>query len=306
MEETIKNFPMENDIKEIKDKIEKERDLAYYEGEDKVISSIEFKKEIDEKRLAPTVKIDSGIPDLDKLIDGFQAGEVIVVSGPTKQGKTSLSHLFTKNFEEQGVSSLWFSFEVTAGQLFEKFALAKEFFLPRKLKQKSLSWIEDRVIEAKAKFNTRVVFIDHLHYIVDMEKLNHNASIEIGTVMRTLKSMAVDLNIVIFLMAHMTKTKYDERPTEDGLRDSSFITQEADKTLLVWRERKKTTKGKDKGSYDFSGKTLLIISNDRRSGTMGKWVELMFKDNQLQPYADGYDEELKKATGEEDLPSIGF
>ena len=281
---------------------QREEELAYYDGEDKVIKAADLKAEIDLKNLAPVVTMKSGIPELDRAIKGFQGGELVTISGPTKNGKTSLAHLFTKNFEEQGFSSLWFSFEVTPAQLFEKFALTQEFYLPRKLKQKSMEWIEDRIIEAKAKFNTRAVFIDHLHYVVDMEKMNKSSSLEIGSVVRALKSIAVDLNVSIFLMAHMSKTKYDEMPNEEGLRDSSFITQESDKTLLVWRERKRDRKTKQ---FDFSGRTALIVSNDRREGVMGKVIYLQFENNQLKPFEDGYDIELKKATGE-DLPSIGF
>jgi len=293
---------MDERTKGIKSAAEKEKDLAYYEGEDKVIKAADLKAEIDANNLAPVVRMQSGIPDLDKAIKGFQGGELITISGPTKNGKTSLAHLFTKNFEDQGFASLWFSFEVTPAQMFEKFALTQEFYLPRKLKQKSMEWIEDRIIEAKAKFNVRAVFIDHLHYIVDMEKMNHSSSLEIGSVVRRLKSIAVDLNVSVFLMAHMSKTKYDEMPNEEGLRDSSFITQESDKTLLVWRERKKDRRTRQ---FDFSGRTALIVSNDRREGVMGKIIYLQFDNNQLKPYEDGYDVELKKATGDAPLPDFG-
>jgi ATP-dependent Clp protease ATP-binding subunit ClpA len=51
----------------------------------------------------------------------------------------------------------------------------------------TLTWVEKKIIEGKAKYNSSVVFIDHLHFIVDF---GENMSIEIGKTMRELKRMA--------------------------------------------------------------------------------------------------------------------
>lgn len=284
-------------INDVKNLIEKEKELFEYEGEDRVIPASELKREIGEQTGGSGFKVSSGIPQLDEYTDGFWGGEVVVISGPTKQGKTTFAHTLTKNFEAEKAQSIWFSFEVPPRQMFEKFAQAKEFYVPRKLKHKSLEWLSDRIMESQLKYNTKAVFIDHLHYIVDMEKARSNMSIEIGTVMRELHLMAVDLDVTIFLMAHMQKTKYDDMPTESDLRDSSFITQEADKTFIVWRERKKLKKG---GGFEFSGRTLIIVSNDRRTGTMGKYVPLKFEDNKLIPFDNEYSEAMKEAIEEVD------
>jgi replicative DNA helicase len=272
--------------------IEKELELQEYKGEDRVIPSTELQEELRQGGTKFVTKVNSGIKRLDELVDGFEAGELITISGPTKQGKTSLSHTLTKNFEAQGVYSVWFSFEVTGLQLFEKFAKAKLFYVPRRLKHKSMDWINDRVVESKLKYGTKVVFIDHLHYLVDMERARANMSIEVGNVIRNLKNLARDEEMIIFLMAHLTKTRYDDMPTESDLRDSSFITQESDKTMLIWRERKKDRESKQ---YKFSGKTLLIVSNDRRTGTMGKYVDLQFENGEFTEYKTEHDKLLDEA-----------
>ena len=274
----------------IKELYDREDELYEYDGEDKVVSSKEFESELQKE--PPRIKIDSQIPSLDESIESFEVGELIVVSGPTKNGKSSVCHTLTKNFENQGVKSLWFSYEVTPRQLFSKFKVAEEFYLPKKLKTKNMEWIRDRIIEAKAKYQIKTVFIDHLHYLYDMEK-SKNSSLEIGTIIRELKQMCVDFDIVIFLMAHMTKTKYDEMPTESDLRDSSFITQEADSTFIVWRERKKS---KHSLEYEFTGKTFLIVSNHRRAGTMGKIIKLDFINNEFVEEESEYDKVLREAT----------
>ena len=261
---------------EIKKKLDKENKLSEYVGEDRVVSSIDMKKEYAESHYTE-VHFYSRIPTLDKLIDGFEGGELIVISGPTKNGKTTFAQTLTKNFESQKVNSLWFSFEVPAKLLFKKFATAEKFYLPRRLYDKRLDWLEDRIIESKIKYQTKAVFIDHLHYLVDIEKIK-NSSIDIGSVIRKLKIIAIEQNIVIFLLAHTTKIKFEEVPSEENVRDSSFIPQEADSTIMIWRQRSKNKKTR---AYEETGKTMLLVSNHRRTGVMSKSVELRFKDNLL-------------------------
>lgn len=274
------------------DPIEREIELKEYNGEDRVIPAAEFKEEMAAMMANRGEAIKSLIPKLDELTNGFEGGNLITISGPTKQGKTTLSHTLTKNFETQGVTSVWFSFEVTPKELFEKFAKTEVFYLPRRLKQRSLEWLKERIQEAKLKYGIRVAFVDHLHYLVDMEK-NQNMSVEIGTVIRELKTIAVELDIVIFLMAHMNKTKYDAMPTEVDLRDSSFVAQESDKVFILWRERRKQ---RGQRTYEFSGKTLLNVAIDRQTGTMGRIVPLRFEENELLPIDDrSYDEVVADA-----------
>ena len=44
--------------------------------------------------------------------------------------------------------------------------------MPQKLKPRAMEWFEDRVYESFLKNNTRVIFVDHLHYLVDLARQN--------------------------------------------------------------------------------------------------------------------------------------
>ena len=104
-----------------------------------------------------------------------------------------------------------------------------------------------------------------------------NASMDIGKAIRDLKRFAVENDIVIFSMAHMTKTKPGEALSEYSIRDSSFISQEADSTMIIQREAR--IKRREGSEYlDYTGKTYLTVLNHRRTGTMGKRIPLIFKD----------------------------
>lgn len=243
--------------------------LSDYDGPDKVIRSDEMRKIIENSPI-PKVRFSSGYPELDELIKGFHGGELIAISGPTKSGKTLLCQSLTETLRAQGIWSVWFSYEVPAYQFLEQVRKETLFYMPKSLRAHSIEWVVERIAEAVIKHEVKAVFIDHLHYLVDLAKGGRNISIDIGQLVRRLKTLAVDEGIVIFLLCHSVKaTSPDGKPRELGvwdLRDSSFIPQEADSTWIIQR-----AKGDD-GSY--SNRASLKICNHRRTGTMERRVTL--------------------------------
>jgi hypothetical protein len=93
--------------------------------------------------------------------------------------------------------------------------------MPKKLRAYALEWLEDRIAEAVAKYDIQVVFIDHLHFLFDLAQ-TRNPSIEIGQVMRYLKRIAIEANIVIFLTCHFKKHDMSKEPDHSAFRDSSL------------------------------------------------------------------------------------
>lgn len=252
--------------------IDEEKRLLAYEGSDKIVSSYEMRsllKDYQEDR-----HIKSKLPSLDSYIKGFFGGEITTISGLTSMGKTLFAQSLTKNFTEDKVSCLWFTYEVPPHQFLSYFGNELPlFYLPQELKDSKLDWLTERITEAKLKYDTKVVFIDHLHYLVDM---GHNMSVEIGATMRYLKKLALRLNVCIFLIAHTMKLKYEEEMDNDSLRDSSFIAQESDNVFFVWRK-----KGKD---FSENESTLKITKN-RRFGVIGKKIQLIKVGNFLREKA---------------------
>lgn len=249
--------------------IEKEKKLSTYEGEDRIVKSDEILTFL--KAQKDPFSFKSKLPSLDEWLEGFEAGELVVISGLTGQGKTTLCQTLSFNFFTQNITSLFFSYEMTPRQFLRKLPEDLFVFMPLVLKGKSLDWIRDRIHEAKLKYNIRAVFIDHLHFLVDMAKLK-SPSLEIGSIVRGLKRVALDLHVTIFLVAHSTKIKFDEEPELDSIRDSSFIPQDADVVLIVWR-------GTDKRTKEFTNKTIVKVAKSRRTGIMGKKVTLTYQHN---------------------------
>ena len=261
---------------------------ANYDGEDRVVSSHDLAELM---KTRPAIELfPSGIKDLDEIIGGFVKKQLIVIAAPTKMGKTSFCIDLTSRLKD--LSPLWFPFEEPAEELIQKFLDRNEmpplFYTPEKIIGSTLKWIEKKIIEAKVKYNSQMVFIDHLHFIVPFSA--DRQDLLIGSVMRSLKAMAKRLNVVIFLIAHLKKTKMDRNPDLEDLRDSSFIAQEADTVMMLWRKT-----SRENGDVIITNEVNVSIQANRRSGKTGN-VKLFFEHGRFIPLAEKQDEEFKDFT----------
>ncbi len=102
-----------------KELYETEKRLSEYQGADKVVHSGELYEKLKETAQT-TVSIDTGLPSLDRMLDGVQPGELIVVTGLSGQGKTTLLMSITKNLAALKEKCLWFTLEVTPSQFMDK------------------------------------------------------------------------------------------------------------------------------------------------------------------------------------------
>ena len=252
--------------------IDFEKWLAEYEGDDKIISSREMKKILDETP-KKEYNFESGIPTLNKLLDGFETGELITISGDTRTGKTLFCKGLTIDFEKKGLKCLWFNYENSARVFFSGFRPDNLplFYMPKTLANKDIDWVEKRIWESKIKYDTRVIFIDHLGFLSDMEK-NKDKRSEIDSLVRKIKTLSIKHNILIFLLWHIRKQsewRKNYQPTTDDLKDSSSVAQDSDVVLMMQRLE-------EKGDYDV-GKARIIVEKSRRAGTMRKSVSLQLK-----------------------------
>lgn len=225
----------------------------------------------------PKLSFSSKLSKLDRITGGFNGGQLIVVSGTTGHGKTTLCQTFCLNAQAQGMLSTWFSYELQPEYFLEQFPddTMHNILMPAVLSGRSPEWIELRSWESKLKYDSHIVFIDHLHFLVDLHK-SRNISFDVGSVVRNLKLMALKHNLVVFLICHTMKTKEDI-DMELGLgsvRDSSLIEQEADQVYYIWRDLEK-----DNGS-------ILKVAKNRRRGIINKKIRLVYNDGRLYEEAD--------------------
>lgn len=238
-------------------------ELAEYQGPDRVISSFELDQILKQKESEGFV-IKSGIPHLDRLTGGFREGELIVISGPTANGKTLLAQSLTQHFCGKDEGPLWFTFEVPPRQFLRAFPELPYFFMPGALRVGSVAWFEDRAVESFEKHQNRLIIIDHLHFLIDMFRIR-NPSLEIGACVRRLKRFAVNEGFIIFLLCHIHKIPEGAKATHHHIRDSSFVSQEADTILMVQR----IVSGDGR-----KNRAVLTIDKCRMTGIFGEKVNL--------------------------------
>ena len=245
--------------------------LKPYRGPDELVSSTDIAARI--KASDDEESWLTGFPSVDKLLRGFRPGQLVVVTAATKSGKTSWCVQVTDQMA--AANPLWLPFEESADELVRKFIESGQsvphFVTPSQMRGDAVAWVEMKIVEAVAKFNTRVVFIDHLHFMI---RRSHNLSAEVGFVVRELKTIAKRWNVVIVLIAHLRKTDVEQEPDLDDLRDSSFIAQDADTVIILWREHKRV-----KGSMVITNNVNLSIQANRRFGVTGN-IQLVY-DNGL-------------------------
>jgi replicative DNA helicase len=254
--------------------------LEDYSGPDEIVTSQRLRHEF--AQLPPHLSVcfkPRFFPSLVKACQGFQEGELIVISGPTKSGKTLLSQSLTYAFAQNDIDCLWFSYEVPTRQFIESFPdnMFPKFFLPREIHASNISWFEERTVEAWQKYGCRVVFVDHLHYLFDMARVR-NPSLDIGAYARRIKRFAVANKLIVFLLTHITKVAHGEEITYSKIRDSSFIPQESDSVFLIRRLFD--------GNGEAGESAELKIEFHRRTGVLGRKIRLKKQHGYLWETAD--------------------
>ena len=259
------------DIRKLEDR------LSTYEGEDKIVSSVDLAAQMGDD---PVMAQPTGVASLDRILNGVEAGEMVIVSGPTGEGKTTLLMSITRNMAFKDIPSVWFTLEVTPKSFIRKIKQAcgekmPLFYMPNRNTDNQLEWLEQRIIEAKVKHDVKVVFVDHLHQIFSLHRVKSaSLSLEIGDMAGKIKQMAIDHHLVIFLIAHTrdNSEKPNAEPRKEEIRDSGLISRLADAIVLVWRvknEDELDSKRRPSNLDENDVKAKIRVVKNRREGRLG-------------------------------------
>lgn len=176
---------------------------------------------------------------------------------------------------EKKLKALWFTYEVLPIHLWKKFqemGLTREdcVFAPSKHSTGDVAWVEQKIKEGKEKFGIKAVFIDHLGFLLPKtngvlgKAMSANYASFLTQIMRDLKTLALQEEVVIFLPVHMKKVDSRNRMSDsDDIKDSSGIGQESDLVFLIEREKNKE---KDAKTY-FTDMTKITLAKNRKTGS---------------------------------------
>lgn len=225
--------------------------------------------------------IESGFADLDGCMDGgFREGDFTIVSGVPGDGKTTLCRMFTLNFAEKKIPSLWFSHEMSNRELWDSFqkmgADTSLIAHVPEILEEDLAWMFRHIDKAIEERKIKAVFIDTLGDIVKSVKMNElgNYSNYLAQICKDLRKYAIEKKIMIFAVAHATKqTRSNTNETNNSdIANSNGIPAAATNIFHVWRDNES-----DNLSY-------VKIGKSRRDGSKKNWkFKFRFTNHKLLP-----------------------
>ena len=189
---------------------------------------------------------------------------------------TLASNIALNMLQSSGIPCAFFTYEVNVYNLWQSFKemgieeKSDILCVPFEHTTGKLEWVENKIKEAKEKFFVKVVVIDHLGFLAPLQKINSNMSQNyssyLAQIVRELKTIAVQENIVIILPVHMVKSAGDD-PTLRDIGHSGGIAQEADVVILMAREE---NKDQSNNNY-YTNFTKCILAKNRIGGETPSW-----------------------------------
>src|SRR5690606_9503682 len=214
--------------------------------------------------------VPTGVESLDVLTGGWQPGNLIVLVGETSMGKSALalqSALAAARYGKQhGKSALYYSLEMTAGELTEravanlanfplrwmthpadapvegmdKVTLGSRLLneLPLLIDDQcglSLEKIASRSTQLHMRTPLAAIFVDYMHI---MDRPRRNDVSELGAIATGLKNLSKTLSVPVIALHQLNRSngqRDSRRPTLFDIRASGEIAETANTVIAVYR-----------------------------------------------------------------------
>lgn len=245
--------------------------------------------------------IQSGFTELDKITFGWKKGELIVIGGRPAMGKTALAISLVRNIAILNRTPIaYFSLEMSTVQFMNRFLsnvsnveinhaesyTKKEQALldnAEKIIEDAPIFLDDtpalsiQELRTKAshlirEHQVKLIIIDYLQLMNASGMIYSNREEEVSVITRSLKALAMELNIPIIALSQLNRRENCEgidgkRPQLSDLRESRTIEQDADMICFIHRPEYYRIFQDEKGN-DLHGMAEIIVAKNR-NGKMG-------------------------------------
>ena len=227
---------------------------------------MEFMATLERRKQGDTLA--TGLQDVDRIITGFEPGQLITIAGRPGHGKSALAGTIAVNLAKKGRRILLFSLEMRKSAVAGRFAsrlanipgglLKKPGEMTAEQKaalSKGLEAVEglpitinDRgdltpgeVASTAARMKRTegldLVIVDYLQLMSSGRKQDTNKVQEVSFITRGLKGLADSLSVPIVILSQLNRAneRAKEKPKLVDLRDSGSIEQDSDTVLLLHR-----------------------------------------------------------------------
>lgn len=241
--------------------------------------------------------LSTGYTEFDKITQGLQKGDLIILAGRPSMGKTTLALNVAENaafnpMEPKPVAV--FSMEMSTEQLALRFVSSLGRVSQGHLRNGRFTdddwprinsaiqqmaqapvFIDDtpaltpsqvraRARRLKRQHDIGLIVLDYLQ-LMSVGGSTENRATEISEISRSLKALARELNVPVIVLSQLNRSveqRPDKRPIMSDLRESGAIEQDADLIVFIYRDEVYNDESPKKGQAD-------IIIAKHRNGEIG-------------------------------------
>ncbi|HHN48044.1 MAG TPA: replicative DNA helicase [Bacteroidales bacterium] len=271
--------------------------------------------------------VPSGFTALDRVTNGWQASDLIVIAARPGMGKTAFVLTMARNIAVDFKKPVAiFSLEMSAIQLVTRLISAETLLPAEKLKKGNLEnheWhqlnvriknLEDakfliddtpaltifelraKCRRLKAQHNIELAIVDYLQLMSGGGENKGNREQEISNISRSLKGLAKELNMPIIAISQLSRAVEtrggSKKPILSDLRESGAIEQDADMVIFIYRpEYYKITEDAEGNST--AGLAEICIAKHRN----GKNADIPLRFIENYALFKDYDEQFHSESG---------
>ena len=257
--------------------------------------------------------VPSGFPSIDRITQGWQKSDLIILAARPSVGKTAFSLNLARNAAvDHHMPVAFFSLEMSSIQLAKRLMTSESGLSADKIKggiklepyeweqleyklsalSKAPLYIDDtpgiQLMEFRTKAKNlvknkgvRLIVVDYLQLMQGPLELRGMREQEVAAISRTLKATAKELNVPIIALSQLSRQAVQRqggggKPVLSDLRESGSIEQDADMVLFIHRP---DFVGLSENPED-KEKTQIIIAKHRNGETCD--IDMVFKSEQIR------------------------
>src|SRR5699024_1760954 len=260
----------------------------------------------------------TGLNEFDKMTNGMQPSDLLILAGRPSMGKTSLAMNIVENVAiKEKVPVAVFSLEMSSEQLVLRMISSWGRVDQSRLRSGRLTeedwpkitsaigimnenahlFIDDtpglspsemraRARRLKREHDIGLIVVDYLQ-LMSVPGTRENRTNEISEISRQLKAMAKELDVPVIALSQLNRqveSRDNKRPRMSDLRESGGIEQDADLIIFVYRDEVYNETNDDKG-------VAAVVIGKQRNGPLGTArVAFLGHLTRFENLQEGYDD----------------
>ena len=213
--------------------------------------------------------VTTGLIDLNKITNGLQKSDLIILAARPSMGKTALALNIAVNATRANKVVAFFSLEMSGEQLAKRLlsmisgvnsfylstgnltdedinnlsnALQELEYMKLFIDDTSgltLQTFQQRARQLKFEYDIDLIVIDYIQLMQGSKEFRGNRVQEVSEISRGLKSLAKELNIPILAVSQLSRNvemRTEKKPQLSDLRESGSLEQDADIVMFLYRD----------------------------------------------------------------------